>query len=98
MRLIDADLLKEDLSKFYDGIITARELIDRQPTVELLKEQQQGKQKPVKPIYGSTVNGTLKIMCGKCRRKLTMSWVYCPECATEIGWSWVNGAKDGEQE
>ena len=40
MRLIDADLLKEDLSRFYDGLISARELIDSQPTVELLKEQQ----------------------------------------------------------
>ena len=40
MRLIDADLLKEDLSKFYDGWMTARELIDSQPTVELLKEKQ----------------------------------------------------------
>ena len=34
MRLIDADMLKEDLSKFYDNIVTARELIDSQPTVE----------------------------------------------------------------
>ena len=40
MRLIDADLLKEDLSRFYDGLISARELIDSQPTVEPLKEQQ----------------------------------------------------------
>ena len=39
MRLIDADVLKQDLSRFYDGIITAKELIDSQPTVELLKEQ-----------------------------------------------------------
>ena len=39
MRLIDADVLKEDLSKFYDGWMTARELIDSQPTVELPKEK-----------------------------------------------------------
>ena len=37
MRLIDADLLKGDLSKFYEGIVTARELIDNQPTVEQQK-------------------------------------------------------------
>lgn len=40
MRLIDADLLKEDLTRFYDGIVTAKELIDSQPTVEQPKEQQ----------------------------------------------------------
>ena len=34
MRLIDADLLKEDLTKFYDGIATAKELIDSQPTIK----------------------------------------------------------------
>ena len=33
MRLIDADALKEDLTRFYDGEATARELIDEQPTV-----------------------------------------------------------------
>lgn len=33
MRLIDADALKEDLTRFYDGEVTARDLIDEQPTV-----------------------------------------------------------------
>ena len=32
-RLIDADALKNDLSRFYDGEVTARQLIDEQPTV-----------------------------------------------------------------
>lgn len=32
-RLIDADALKEDLTRFYDNEVTARELIDEQPTV-----------------------------------------------------------------
>lgn len=32
--MIDADVLKQDLSRFYHGIITARKLIDSQPTVE----------------------------------------------------------------
>ena len=48
MRLIDADVLKEDLSKFYEGIIPARDLIDRQPTVE--PERKKGKWQPYK--YG----------------------------------------------
>ena len=33
MRLIDADALKQDLTKFYDNEVTARELIDAQPTI-----------------------------------------------------------------
>ena len=32
-RTIDADVLKKDLSRFYDGEVTAKELIDEQPTV-----------------------------------------------------------------
>ena len=32
-RLIDADALKKDLTKFYDGIVTAKRLIDEQPTI-----------------------------------------------------------------
>jgi hypothetical protein len=34
MRLIDADALKKDLTRFYDNEVTARELIDEQPTIE----------------------------------------------------------------
>ena len=33
MRLIDADALKEDLTRFYDNEVTARRLIDEQPTI-----------------------------------------------------------------
>lgn len=32
MRLIDADALKADLTRFYDGVVTAKQLIDEQPT------------------------------------------------------------------
>ena len=34
MRAIDADALKEDLTRFYDNEVTARKLIDEQPTVQ----------------------------------------------------------------
>lgn len=34
MRLIDADVLKKDLTRFYDGEVVARKLIDEQPTVD----------------------------------------------------------------
>lgn len=33
MRPIDADVLKEDLTRFYDNEVTARDLIDDQPTI-----------------------------------------------------------------
>ena len=33
MRPIDTDVLKQDLTRFYDGEVTAKELIDAQPTV-----------------------------------------------------------------
>lgn len=33
MRPIDADALKEDLTRFYFGEVTARDLIDEQPTI-----------------------------------------------------------------
>lgn len=34
MRLIDADVLKKDLTRFYDNEVTAKQLIDEQPTIE----------------------------------------------------------------
>ena len=33
MRPIDADVLKQDLTRFYDNEVTAKQLIDEQPTV-----------------------------------------------------------------
>ena len=33
-KLIDADALKKDLTRFYDGEVVARKLIDEQPTVD----------------------------------------------------------------
>lgn len=33
MRPIDADALKEDLTRFYDNEVTAKKLIDEQPTI-----------------------------------------------------------------
>lgn len=35
MRLIDADVLKQDLTRFYENEVTARQLIDEQPDFEL---------------------------------------------------------------
>lgn len=32
-RLIDADVLKNDLTRFYENEVTARQLVDEQPTI-----------------------------------------------------------------
>lgn len=37
-RLIDADVLKQDLTRFYDNEVTAKKLIDEQPTVDAQAE------------------------------------------------------------
>ena len=39
MRPIDADALKKDLTRFYDNEVTARELIDEQPTIEAITRE-----------------------------------------------------------
>lgn len=36
MRLIDADALKTDLTRFYDNEVTAKQLIDEQPTIDAI--------------------------------------------------------------
>lgn len=36
MRLIDADALKTDLTRFYDNEVTAKRLIDEQPTIDTI--------------------------------------------------------------
>ncbi len=35
-RLIDADALKTDLTRFYDNEVTAKMLIDEQPTIDAI--------------------------------------------------------------
>ena len=35
-RLIDADALKTDLTRFYDNEVTAKRLIDEQPTIDAI--------------------------------------------------------------
>ena len=36
MKLIDADVLKADLTRFYDNEVTAKRLIDEQPTIDAI--------------------------------------------------------------
>lgn len=99
MRLIDADVLKEDLSKFYDGIVTARELIDSQPTVELLKEKQPKKGHWIIDEYDyldcsccgeSYYTGCDSTKEAQERLEKGQVYTYCPYCGAYM--------KDGEHE
>ena len=53
-RLIDADALKTDLTRFYDNEVTAKRLIDEQPTIDAI---------PVRQLeyYNDTFDGVLTI-------------------------------------
>ena len=81
MRLIDADSLKEDLTRFYDGEVTARQLIDEQPTVE--PEQCEWIPKEVENVpYG------LIVECSECGRlelvDNALYHKYCPNCGRKV--------------
>ena len=85
VRLIDANRLKQVFSK---NIVCAEaffQLIDAAPTVE----GDQKEREPVPPVYTTTTGGNPKTICGTCRRKLSQSWFFCPDCGREIGWSWL---------
>lgn len=55
MRPIDADALKKDLTRFYDNEVTAKELIDEQPTVDV---------QPVK--HGRWIDNGVVYTCSEC--------------------------------
>lgn len=55
MRLIDADALKTDLTRFYDGEVTAKQLIDEQPTIEAEPVKQDAQWIPVTVRLPKTV-------------------------------------------
>lgn len=72
MRPIDADELKKDLTRFYDNEVTAKQLIDEQPTIE--PEQRWipcGERQPdVNGWYVTTISGEI---CGQDRAFSGMS-------------------------
>lgn len=84
-RLIDADALKEDLTRFYDGEVTARQLIDEQPTVE--PEQKKGRWVAVDRRY---------VKCSECGLETTKNELrgialfgknepyFCPNCGADM--------------
>lgn len=92
-RLIDADELKKDLTRFYDGEVVARRLIDEQPTVDA---------EPVR--YGRWIRGDYwsqgvgmgesygyYYSCSKCGNLVRGGYDecgknYCDKCGAKNGW------------
>lgn len=88
-RYIDAEALKKDLTRFYDNEVTAKELIDEQPTADV---------QPVK--HGRWVKGHCGvneyIKCSVCRTRIVNTIVslegdaaedyfdLCPKCGARL--------------
>jgi len=79
-RYIDAEALKKDLTRFYDNEITAKELIDEQPTADV---------QPVK--HGRWIlcdDGYVR--CSECNRKAfiendeTILTDFCHGCGADM--------------
>lgn len=77
VRLIDANALKKDLTRFYDNEVTARELIDEQPTIEV---------QPVKHARWEICCDGYYPYCSNCKnepqgREMTD---FCPNCGARM--------------
>ena len=87
MRSIDADALKKDLTRFYDNEVTARQLIDEQPTI---------KQEPKTVIYSGDgyADGYMvydMAECPNCGYEYDYGdkdWglPFCPNCGQKLNW------------
>lgn len=98
MRLIDADALKKDLTRFYDNEVTARELIDEQPTIEA-EPVRHGRWIKMTGMMPPEYHGHYE--CSECHwhmKGLRSSWTreeeltYCPNCGAIM-----DGGGDGER-
>ena len=74
MRAIDADALKEDLTRFYDNEVTARKLIDEQPTIQ------------PEPKRGKWIKGNDGyIRCSECGcRASAIKARFCHRCGADM--------------
>jgi len=85
MRLIDADALKTDLTRFYDGEVTARQLIDKQPTIEA-EPVRHGRWKQIK--VGGENYPFWNNYCSVCRWTTYIAgagnFLYCPNCGAKM--------------
>ena len=85
MRAIDADALKKDLTRFYNNEVTAKQLIDEQPTIEPRKK---GKWKQVH-VGGFTPGGNSLSVCSECgwefgTHRIYPDYNFCPNCGADM--------------
>lgn len=77
MRAIDADALKEDLTRFYDNEVTARKLIDEQPTIQ-----------PKKGTWIDTGGNAewyaREYRCSECGDTMLGEANFCPNCGADM--------------
>ena len=85
MRAIDADALKEDLTRFYDNEVTARKLIDEQPTIQPKRGRwhySDGKPARIGLSFG--------VVCDQCGAESEYCTNFCGECGADM-----RGEQDG---
>ena len=79
MRAIDADALKEDLTRFYDNEVTARKLIDEQPTIQPKRGRwhySDGKPARIGLSFG--------VVCDQCGTESEYCTNFCGECGADM--------------
>ena len=74
MRAIDADALKEDLTRFYDNEVTARKLIDEQPTIQ--PKRGRWHYSDGKP---ATIGRSFGVICDQCGTESEYCTNFCGE-------------------
>ena len=78
MRLIDADALKKDLTRFYGNEVTAKELIDEQPTVDAVPVV---RCEDCRWYDKGTASGTYEPVAYKCKlhQRFTLGNMFCSD-------------------
>lgn len=79
MRLIDADALKKDLTRFYDNEVTAKQLIDEQPTIEPQRIKGRWKLLP-----GRDDEHIRYLHCSVCHFNGDYESNFCPSCGADM--------------
>lgn len=85
-RMIDADALASDLTRFYEGEVTARKLIAEQPTIDAVPVVR-GKW----TLWGRRGIYGVMYECSSCHAKYDGITRFCPNCGADM-----RGEHDGD--
>ena len=82
------DAIRYSKSTGENQVVFTTECAERM--VKLLKDREilMESRIPYRPIYTMTVHGAVKVLCGACRERLSISrkGFWCPYCGHEIDW------------